>query len=480
MRHTKIIATVGPASDSDAMLDALIAAGTDIFRLNFSHGTHESQARDVRARPRGGRSAPAATSRSCRISAGRKSAPARSKADGRSRSKPGDTLRIATGDFAGGPGPHFDDVRRARAAACSPAIACCSPTASSSCASTRPTARRSRRRSSKAATLGEHKGINAPGVPLPASAITPKDVDDLQLRPLAWRRHGRAQLRADRRRPARRRGELMIAAGRADVPLVAKLERPQALEHLDEILAACDGVMVARGDLGLEMPLERVPRGAEGHHAPRAAPRHPGDRRDAGARVDDAPSRGRRAPKSATPPTRWTTASTRSCWRARPPPARFRRAPSRRSTRSSATPSPAQPAHAGRQHRRQRRSRRRRLCEAAVTLAEPRRARGDRRRHARRQHGAAAVGAAPARADHRRLPSATTYGAAADAVLGRGADVHRRSARTSTRRAPWSAASSWRAASCRPARRSSSSASTPTSPGADANYLKVQKAVMNR
>src|SRR5207244_13488112 len=44
MRHTKIIATVGPASDSDAMIDALIAAGTDIFRLNFSHGTHDSHA----------------------------------------------------------------------------------------------------------------------------------------------------------------------------------------------------------------------------------------------------------------------------------------------------------------------------------------------------------------------------------------------------------------------------------------------------
>ncbi len=53
--------------------------------------------------------------------------------------------------------------------------------------------------------------------------------------------------------------ELIAAAGAPAVPLVAKLERPQALEHLDDILASCDGVMVARGDLGLEMPLERVP-----------------------------------------------------------------------------------------------------------------------------------------------------------------------------------------------------------------------------
>ena len=56
-----------------------------------------------------------------------------------------------------------------------------------------------------------------------------------------------------------RRAQLMAAAGASGVPLVAKLERPQALEQLDDILAACDGVMVARGDLGLEMPLERVP-----------------------------------------------------------------------------------------------------------------------------------------------------------------------------------------------------------------------------
>ena len=55
--------------------------------------------------------------------------------------------------------------------------------------------------------------------------------------------------------------QLLADAQRADVPpIVAKLERPQALEHLDEILEVCDAVMVARGDLGLEMPLERVPR----------------------------------------------------------------------------------------------------------------------------------------------------------------------------------------------------------------------------
>ena len=108
-------------------------------------------------------------------------------------------------------------------------------------------------------TLGEHKGINAPGVPLPASAITPKDVEDLKfglaigvdMVALSFVQT------ADDLRHARR---LMVEHGGADVPLIAKLERPQALEHLEEILASCEAVMVARGDLGLEMPLEHVPR----------------------------------------------------------------------------------------------------------------------------------------------------------------------------------------------------------------------------
>jgi pyruvate kinase len=107
--------------------------------------------------------------------------------------------------------------------------------------------------------IGEHKGINAPGVRLPASAITPKDADDLRfgcslgvdMIALSFVQT------ADDVRQAR---QLSSDAGCADIPLVAKLERPEALAHLDEILAASDAVMVARGDLGLEMPLEQVPR----------------------------------------------------------------------------------------------------------------------------------------------------------------------------------------------------------------------------
>ena len=128
-----------------------------------------------------------------------------------------------------------------------------------SCASTQPTEREIQTTVVEGGLLGERKGINAPGVPLPASAITPKDVEDLafglsigvDMVALSFVQT------ADDLRQAR---QLMIEHGGADVPLVAKLERPQALEQLDEIMASCQAVMVARGDLGLEMPLEQVPR----------------------------------------------------------------------------------------------------------------------------------------------------------------------------------------------------------------------------
>jgi pyruvate kinase len=106
--------------------------------------------------------------------------------------------------------------------------------------------------------LGAHKGINAPGIALPASAVTDKDADDLRfglqlgvdLVALSF-----VQTADDIRRAC----EIMNEVGRL-VPVIAKIERPAAVENLDGILQAAEGVMVARGDLGLEMPLEQLPR----------------------------------------------------------------------------------------------------------------------------------------------------------------------------------------------------------------------------
>ena len=106
--------------------------------------------------------------------------------------------------------------------------------------------------------LGEHKGINAPGATL-TSGLTDKDLDDLRfgveagvdLIALSF-----VQTAED----VHRARAAAAAAGAGAMPIVAKLERPQAITHLTEILNACDAVMVARGDLGLELPFEQVPR----------------------------------------------------------------------------------------------------------------------------------------------------------------------------------------------------------------------------
>jgi pyruvate kinase len=257
MCHTKIIATVGPASDSDAALDALVAAGAEIFRLNFSHGTQQSHAVTFhRIRAAGQR-------------AGRIVAILQDLAGPKIRTglleghrplklKPGDTLRIATGDFVGGPGhvstAYADLARSVRPGDCLLLD------------DGRIELRVESTDGNEIVTtvvhggeLGEQKGINAPGVPLPASAITPKDVDDLKFG-LALGVDMVAASFVQTADDLRRARQIMAEAASGDVPLVAKLERPQALDRLDEILAASDGVMIARGDLGLELPLARVPR----------------------------------------------------------------------------------------------------------------------------------------------------------------------------------------------------------------------------
>ena len=106
--------------------------------------------------------------------------------------------------------------------------------------------------------LGEHKGINAPHVPL-QPGLTDKDRSDLAFG-LALGVDLVAVSFVQTKEDITRVRALIVEAGSPMVPIVAKLERPEAIDHLDEILEASDAVMVARGDLGLEIPLERVPR----------------------------------------------------------------------------------------------------------------------------------------------------------------------------------------------------------------------------
>src|SRR6266404_4225691 len=98
MRHTKIIATVGPASDSDDMLDALIAAGVDVFRLNFSHGTHDTHAATF-ARVRAAIERGAREVGILQDLGGPKIRTGRLEGGKAIKVSPGDTVRIATGDF---------------------------------------------------------------------------------------------------------------------------------------------------------------------------------------------------------------------------------------------------------------------------------------------------------------------------------------------------------------------------------------------
>ncbi len=257
VRQTKIVVTVGPASSSDAVLRDLIAAGADVVRLNFSHGTHESHGEAIRrvraAAEHGGRQVAVLQDlsgpkiRTGPLQGGRPLLLA-----------PGDELSIEVGDFAGSPG------RVSTTYAHLPASVRRGDSLLLDDGRIQLRVEDVGRSSLRTVVvdgglLGEHKGINAPGVELPSAGLTPKDGRDLtfgvsigvDLVALSF-----VQSAADLRQAR----EALRAAGAPHIPLVAKLERPGAVERIEEILHASDAVMVARGDLGLEMPLERLPR----------------------------------------------------------------------------------------------------------------------------------------------------------------------------------------------------------------------------
>lgn len=250
-RRAKIIATLGPASATAERIRELALAGADIFRLNFSHGKHEDQKQrfDII------RSLEKDLGRPLGILMDLQGPKFRvgAFAEGKVELKTGDTfifdLDEKLGDATRVQLPHpeifaglkqgtdllVDDGKiRLTVESLGGAFAQC--------------------RVSVGGIISNHKGVNLPGVTLPLSPLTEKDRRDLAYGleiGVDWIALSFVQ------RPGDIQEIQEIVKGRAAV--MAKLEKPSALDHLEEIVALSDGVMVARGDLGVEMPPERVP-----------------------------------------------------------------------------------------------------------------------------------------------------------------------------------------------------------------------------
>lgn len=256
MRRTKIVATLGPASNSPEMLAQLINSGVNVFRLNFSHGTHDAHA-EVYHRVRA-----AAVKAGSIIAVMQDLSGPKIRTTSLEGGTPltltdGSELRIRGGEGVGRPGlvftPYAELVASAR-----PGDRLLLDDGHIELRVTDGDGSELVTTVVNGGVLGENKGINAPGVTLPASAITAKDAVDLRFGldlgvdyiALSFVQTADDLLRAR---------QIMDEAGKR-VPLIAKIERPAALQNLPAILELAQAIMVARGDLGLEMPLEQVPR----------------------------------------------------------------------------------------------------------------------------------------------------------------------------------------------------------------------------
>ncbi|MDY6054426.1 pyruvate kinase [Micrococcus sp.] len=254
MRHAKIIATFGPATATDETTRAIIRAGADVIRLNMSHGEHTVHADAVERvrrlsveeeRP----VAIFADLQGPKIRLGRfADGPHRLEVGDRftitTREVPGDARLVGTthrglpGDVAPGDTLLVDDGKvRLRAVEVTDTDVVTEVEV--------------------AGTVSDNKGINLPGVAVNVPALSEKDEQDLRwalgvgvdMIALSFVRDAADISRVH---------EIMDEEGRR-IPVIAKIEKPQAVENLEAIVDAFDAIMVARGDLGVELPLEEVP-----------------------------------------------------------------------------------------------------------------------------------------------------------------------------------------------------------------------------
>jgi len=250
-RNVKIVATLGPASDTYEMIRALHEAGADVFRLNMSHGTHDEIAAKhaIIRRIEGDVGTPIAILADLqgpKLRVGTFANDAEDLAEGAAfrldlDPAPGDATRVCLPHpeiFAAlKPGAHLlvnDGKIRLKVAACGADFADCTVVAGG--------------------TISNRKGVNVPDVVLPLAALSDKDRADLEFAcdlGVDWLALSFVQ------RPEDVTEARALVRGRAAI--LSKIEKPAAVEAFDAILAASDGIMVARGDLGVELPVQAVP-----------------------------------------------------------------------------------------------------------------------------------------------------------------------------------------------------------------------------
>ena len=251
-RRAKIVCTLGPATDAPGVLRGMVRAGMDVARLNFSHGTADEH----RARTAAVRRAAQHAGRTVAVLQDLQGPKIRvgTFEGGRAELVAGRTVTLTPRRGVVGSPRLIPVPLRSLSADCRPGDAVLLDDG-------RVRLRVLRRRGADleagvevGGVVSDRKGVSLPGSAVSLPAFTPKDRRDAALgRALGVDLVAMSFVRtAEDVEQARRH----LAPG---TPLVAKIEKPQALEHLEDILRAADGVMVARGDLGVEVPLERVP-----------------------------------------------------------------------------------------------------------------------------------------------------------------------------------------------------------------------------
>jgi len=254
-RHSKIVCTIGPVTRTPRIIRKLIDAGMDVARLNFSHGTHEEHAENIAAL----REAAMLMKKPIAILADLQGPKIRTGAlagGGSVALRTGQKFVITTAKVLGDstrvnttfrPLPH--EVKTGDRILLSDGLI--------ELRVERVSGHEVQCHVVNGGILGEHKGINLPGVQLHVPALTEKDRVDLRFA----LKQGVDYIAVSfvRRAEDVVLAKSLIRRAKKDTPVIAKLEKPEAIENLEEILRASDGVMVARGDLGVEMNPERVP-----------------------------------------------------------------------------------------------------------------------------------------------------------------------------------------------------------------------------